>query len=226
MQALVIVDEPSPFEERECWMRRLTLFFAALVVLTTAISGLGYANGPGGSKECQLKDDDCDGTIDEDTGTISDDLDKDGRIDEDPVGDANGDGNFDDDLDGKVDEDVPDDDNDGKIDEDPPGDALNDAGENQVDCNEQGSTVPGAPVTVYAGTNGVELCDDNSTTPIDGRIVIDFNDKYVAIDGDNSNPAPGNGYARLDQGGVHCGDDAENQDSGANQSGNAQDDCG
>ena len=34
-----------------------------------------------------------------------------------------------------------------------------------------------------------------------------------------------NGYARLDQGGVHCGDEA-NVDSGASQETNTQEDCG
>ncbi|MEA2432973.1 MAG: hypothetical protein QOG54_430 [Actinomycetota bacterium] len=205
-------------------MRRFSLLFAALVVLTTVMSGLGYANGPGGSKECHVKNDDCDNATDEDTGTASDDVDHDGRIDEDSPGDTNLDGNNDDDLDGLIDEDWADDDNDGKVNEDPPGNALNDAGGNQVDCGD--GMVPGAPVSIYAGANGVEACDDNATTPIDGRVIVDFNGRYATIDGDNSNPGPGNGYARVDQGGVHCGDDAENQDSGANQSGNGQDDCG
>jgi hypothetical protein len=206
-------------------MRRLSLLFSALVVLTTVLNGIGLAGGPSGSKECHINDDDCDGAIDEDTGTAADDIDRDGLIDEDSAGDTDGDGNFDDDLDGIIDEDEADDDADGAIDEDAPGDALNDPGENQVDCNED-SSVAEAPINVYAGTNGVEVCDDDSTTPIDGRVIVDFDEGYAAIDGDGSNPGPSSGYARLDPDGPHCGDDAHNQDSGADQSENAEDDCG
>jgi hypothetical protein len=208
-------------------MRRLSVIFAVLVVLTTVLSGLVQAAGPSGSKECHVQDDDCDGLVNEDTGTaVPDDLDGDGRVDEDPVGDANGDGNPDDDLDGKIDEDVPDDDGDGKINEDPPGNAVNNPTENQVDCNEQNSQVSQQGINVYAGANGLEVCDDGGTTPIDGRVIVS-KDGYASIDGDNSNPGAGNGYARVDQNGPHCGNEA-NQDSSASQSGNsnAQADCG
>jgi hypothetical protein len=39
--------------------------------------------------------------------------------------------------DSPVEPDVADDDGDGLVDEDPPGDALDDPGENQLDCNEE-----------------------------------------------------------------------------------------
>jgi hypothetical protein len=185
-------------------------------------------------------DNDGDGRIDEDTGTALDDNDGDGRIDEDPAGDVNGDGNPDDDGDGRIDEDPADDDGDGAVnedpadddgdgavDEDPVGDAADDPAENQVDCNEQTSTDVTGLAKLYAGANGVEVCaDDGSQFPVDGRATVTTDQGgYAAIDGDNSNPAPGNGYARLDQGGLHCGDET-NQDSSADQSGNTAQDCG
>ena len=177
-------------------MRRLWLVLALLVFASLLMGGVAFAEGPSGSTECHVQDDDCDGAIDED-----------------PVGDPDGDGNADDD-------------GDGAIDEDPPGDALDDPNENQVDCNESSSTDVGGVGYVYVGSNGAEVCaDESSAVPIDGRATVDAEDGYVAIDGDNSNPAPLNGYARLDQDGVHCGDET-NQDSSADQSENTAEDCG
>jgi hypothetical protein len=208
-------------------MRKLGTIFGVLAfVATFLVGGMAVAGGPSGSAQCHLSDDDCDGTIDEDSGTATDDNDADGRIDEDPAGDANGDGLADDDLDGRVDEDAADDDADGSVNEDPPGDALNDAGENQQDCNEAGSTNAGGVTYVYAGANGVETCaDEGSAIPIDGTAYVDIQNRYAAIDGDNSNSAPANGYARLDQNGLHCGDD-NNQDASADQTNNTAEDCG
>jgi hypothetical protein len=177
-------------------MRRLLAVLAALFAFGLVFIGPAAAEGPSGSSECHLTDDDCDGAIDED-----------------PAGDADGDGNLDDDGDGAVDE-------------DPAGDAADDPNENQVDCNEGSSTDVGGLGYVHASGSGAEVCaDDGSAVPIDGRIVVSADEGYVAIDGDNSNPAPANGYARLDEGGVHCGN-TENQDSGADQSGNTAEDCG
>jgi hypothetical protein len=177
-------------------VRRLGLVVVLLMaVVAVIIPGTAVASGPSGSTECHLSDDDCDGSIDED-----------------PIGDANGDGNLDDD-------------GDGAIDEDPAGDAT-DAGENQVDCNEQSSQNVGGLAYVSAGSGGAEACaDDSSQVPLDGRIIVDADDGYIAVDGDNSNPAPSNGYARLDENGMHCGDE-QNQDSTADQSGNTAEDCG
>jgi len=183
------------------------------------------AEGPSGSYECHLNDDDCDRAIDEDTGAEADDNDGDGLIDEDDIGDPDGDGNPDDDADGSIDEDVADDDGDGTVDEDGVGNAVNNPEENQVDCSEGNSTDVGGVTYVYAGENGAEVCDDRSTLPIDGRVVVDAENGYVAIDGDNSNPGASSGYARLDPDGPHCGDE-NNQDSGADQSNNDESDCG
>jgi hypothetical protein len=197
-----------------------------LIIGLWMVGGPAGADGPSGSTECHIQDDDCDTTIDEDTGTAADNDDGDGQFDEDSAGDTNGDGNPDDDLDGRIDEDPADDDADGLIDEDAPGNAIGSPGENQVDCNESGSTNVGGVGYVYAGSNGAEVCgDEGSSLPVDGRVVVNTEEGYVAIDGDNNNPAPLNGYARLDGDGVHCGDD-NNQDSGADQTNNGSDDCG
>jgi hypothetical protein len=205
-----------------------TFVLLSFCVLGLAWGGQALAAGPSGSSECHIQDDDCDGLIDEDTGSAADDNDGDGRIDEDSAGDTNGDGNADDDLDGLVDEDAADDDGDGSVDEDPVGDAADDAGENQVDCNEDTSEdVAGAQL--YVAENGAELCNEGGfAAPIvEGRIVATTDDGgYLAIDGDGSNTAPADGYIRLDQGGVYCGDATANQDSGADQTGNTQEDCG
>lgn len=208
-------------------MRRLCVLFALLLMASAGFSAQALASGPSGSTECHVQDDDCDGLIDEDSGAAGDDEDGDGLIDEDPIGDADGDGDPDDDGDGAIDEDVPDDDGDGLVDEDPPGDALDDPNENQTDCNEESSTDAGGVAYVYADDSGAEVCaDDTSAAPIDGRAVVTTDDGgYVTADGDGSNPEPINGYARVDGEGVHCGDET-NQDSGADQSGNTQEDCG
>ena len=205
-------------------MRKAILL--ALVCLFT-FAGTALADGPSGSTECHLKDDDCDQGIDEDTGGAADDADGDGLVDEDDVGDTNGDGIADDDGDGSVDEDVADDDGDGAVNEDPVGDAT-DAGENQVDCNEDSSTDVGGVGYVYAGTNGAEVCaDDSSGAPIDGRVIVDAEEGYVAIDGDGSNTAgPSGGYLRVDEGGVHCGDANNEDSSSSDQSQNTSSDCG
>ena len=207
-------------------MRTPFLLLMALLAIAL-VPAAAQAAGPSGSTECHINDDDCDGAIDEDSGGPLDDSDGDGRIDEDPSGDANGDLNPDDDLDGAVDEDVPDDDGDGAVDEDPVGDAADDPGENQVDCNEQTSQDLGGVSYLSASSSGVEGCaDDSSQLPIDGRAYVSTDQGgYATIDGDNSNPAPGNGYARLDQDGLHCGNTA-NQDSSADQTANTEADCG
>lgn len=205
-------------------MRKLVLPF--FCVLGLVVCGPALADGPSGSTECHLQDDDCDGVIDEDTGGTADDNDGDGRVDEDLVGDTNGDGNPDDDLDGRIDEDPADDDGDGAVNEDPVGDASDDAGENQVDCNEAASEdVAGAQL--YAGSNGVEVCNEGGLAgAVEGRAYVTSDDGgYGAIDGDGTNPEPANGYARLDGSGVHCGNVA-NQDSTGAQTGNTQADCG
>jgi hypothetical protein len=214
-------------EEVRQGMSRLMLLLAALAAISLAVVAPAYADGPSGSTECHINDDDCDGVIDEDTGAAADDNDGDGAIDEDSSGDTNGDGNPDDDGDGRVDEDPADDDGDGSSNEDAPGDALDDPGENQVDCNEQTSQDVGGQAYLYAGSNGVEVCaDDTSQAAVDGHATATTDDGgYVTVDGDNTNPAPANGYVRFDDSGVHCGDET-NQDSSADQTNNTSADCG
>lgn len=204
----------------------LTRALIAGTVLAFGLAGQALADGPSGSTECSVQDDDCDGAVDEDTGTATDDNDGDGRVDEDPPGDVNGDGNADDDLDGRIDEDPADDDGDGAVNEDPPGDALDDPGENQVDCNEATSEDVGG-VQVYAGDNGVEACSDGGAAGLPEGRVIATSDQggYVAGDGDATNSAPANGYARLDGSGLHCGDETNQDATAADQSGNTPEDC-
>lgn len=209
-------------------MRRLALLVAALFALSFVFVGTAIADGPSGSTECHLQDDDCDGSIDEDTGGTADDNDGDGLIDEDPPGDANGDGNADDDGDGSVDEDPADDDGDGAVDEDPAGDAKDDPGENQVDCNEESSQDVGGLFFLFVGESGVESCaDDGSQLPVDGRAIVTSDQGgYASIDGDNNNPPPLNGYARVDEGGFHCGDENNQDSTSEDQSENTSEDCG
>ena len=96
-----------------------------------------------------------------------------------------------------------------------------------MDCSEQTSQDVGGAAYLSAGSAGVEGCaDDSSQLPIDGRATATTDQGgYVAIDGDNSNPAQSSGYVRLDQGGVHCGNTA-NEDSTADQTANTSADCG
>lgn len=176
-------------------MRRISLCCAPLVALFWTLGGTAFAVGPTGSTECHIQDDDCDGAIDED-----------------PAGDADGDG-------------VLDDDGDGLVDEDAAGDAADDPGENQVDCSD-GSQSVGGVAYVSGGSGGAEVCADNtSSAPVDGRVIVDADEGYVAADGDQDNPAPLNGYVRADEQGFHCGDE-NNQDSTADQSSNTSEDCG
>jgi hypothetical protein len=179
-------------------VHRLSLFVGALLATFLLAGGAAIAAGPSGSSECALADDDCDALIDED-----------------PAGDADGDGNADDDGDGAIDEDAA-------------GDAADDPGENQVDCNEAGSQDVGGVYYLYAGGNGVEACaDDGSALPIDGRAIATTDQGgYATIDGDNTNTAPANGYARLDQSGVHCGNTTNQDSTAADQSANTAADCG
>jgi hypothetical protein len=191
-------DEWIAATKRRLDVRRLMLFLVALMTTwLLALGGTALAAGPSGSNECALADDDCDGMVDED-----------------PAGDANGDLNDDDD-------------GDGAIDEDPAGDAADDPGENQVTCSDSSQDVGGV-FSLHAGASGLEACaDDGSALPIDGRAIATTDQGgYVAIDGDNSNPEPSNGYARIDQSGPHCGNLANQDSTAEDQSGNTAADCG
>jgi hypothetical protein len=178
-------------------MRRLCLLIVGVLAICLIPATTAFAAGPSGSTECALADDDCDGAIDED-----------------PAGDANGDLNDDDDGDGAVDEDAA-------------GDAADDPGENQVTCSADSQDVGGV-FHLSAGANGAEACaDDASALPIDGRLFATTDQGgYAAIDGDNSNPEPANGYARIDQSGPHCGNLANQDSTAEDQSGNTAADCG
>ncbi len=70
----------------------------------------------------------------------------------------------------------------------------------QVKCG-KGAALPVA--TLYAGTNGAELCSGENIPP-DGRIIV--TPGYVTIDGDASNPGDSSGFLRVDKSGPSCGD--------------------
>lgn len=96
--------------------------------------------------------------------------------------------------------------------------------DNQVAC---GSGTDVAGVSVYAGPNGVEACNDDADLPAQGRIIATTDDGgYVAADGDADNPTEAQGWIRVDQSGVRCGDTAGNLDSTHPGPEDGQDDCG
>ncbi len=49
------------------------------------------------------------------------------------------------------------------------------------------------------------MIDEDPVGDANGDLNPDDEGGYATIDGDNSNPAPANGYARVDQSGPHCG---------------------
>jgi hypothetical protein len=66
-----------------------------------------------------------------------------------------------------------------------------------------GSATPIVLASYYAGTNGVETCNDGSGAfPLQGRIIV-ATAGYVAADGDKDNPAEAQGWTRVDGTGVH-----------------------
>ena len=97
--------------------------------------------------------------------------------------------------------------------------------DNQVTCG-SGTATPTGPV-LYAGTNGVEVCNDGGPVPIQGRAIVTTEQGgYVAADGDNSNPAQSAGWVRVDSNGVRCGDDAGRRDATHPTSADGVEDCG
>lgn len=82
---------------------------------------------------------------------------------------------------------------------------------NEVTCG-SGTTVPMTTTVVYAGTNGVEACDQNSQNA-QGRIIVSIEGQYIAADGDQSNGESTRGYIRVDSSGVTCADEAGRRDS-------------
>jgi hypothetical protein len=68
-------------------MRRTLVLLLAVLIGVLGLAAPALADGPSGSTECHLADDDCDGAIDEDPANGLDD-DGDGAVDEDAAGDA------------------------------------------------------------------------------------------------------------------------------------------
>jgi hypothetical protein len=87
---------------------------------------------------------------------------------------------------------------------DGPSGSKEDKKTHQVKCG-QGTDTPAGKV--YAGSNGIEACSDNNSSP-DGRVIISFAGQFIAVDGDPSNSA-GTGFVRVDSSGVSCGGDAK-----------------
>lgn len=95
---------------------------------------------------------------------------------------------------------------------------------NQVSC---GAGTATAVAVVYAGTNGVEVCNDGTTLPLQGRVIATTDQGgYVAADGDAGNPAQAQGWIRIDATGVRCGDSAGGLDSTNPGANDTKEDCG
>ena len=96
--------------------------------------------------------------------------------------------------------------------------------DNQVSCG-AGTDVGGA--TVYAGPNGVEVCNDDADLPIQGRAIATSDDGgYIAADGDADNATEAQGWVRVDQSGVRCGDPAGSLDATHPGAGDTSEHCG
>lgn len=107
---------------------------------------------------------------------------------------------------------------------DPVTGVCSDVWDNQVTCG-AGTQAGGA--TVYAGPNGVEVCNDDADLPIQGRAIATTDDGgYIAADGDADNAPEAQGWIRVDQNGVRCGDPTGNLDSTHPGTADGQDDCG
>lgn len=101
-----------------------------------------------------------------------------------------------------------------------------DSSTNQTSCGDgvavDNPAFDGNLLVVYAGANGVETCSDDGV-PLDGRVIVSFEDEYVAADGDRDNPGDLQGWARVDSdGSVTCG----NGDTDSSDGGGSQANCG
>ena len=98
-----------------------------------------------------------------------------------------------------------------------------DTGSNDTRCGE--GTASQANVTVYAAADGAEVCseDDADGVPLEGRVGAMQDCSCAYGDGGNDNPAPANGWARIDASGVNCG--SANQPS-YNSGAGSPDECG
>lgn len=97
----------------------------------------------------------------------------------------------------------------------------------QVRCADGTATPVGAVYASPSGangkrSNGVEACSQDDALPIDGRIIVDTDEGYAALDGDPSNsetvaipgrPEAANGFTRVDSSGAHCDEDQRYWDS-------------
>lgn len=98
------------------------------------------------------------------------------------------------------------------------------AWDNQVKCA-QGTATPAG--TIYAGGNGVEVCNDGGAVPVQGRVIATTDQGgYVAADGDGSNPGQAAGWVRVDSTGVRCGDSSGRMDATHPTSADTAEDCG
>lgn len=97
--------------------------------------------------------------------------------------------------------------------------------DNQVTCGAGTATPVGV---IYAGPNGVEVCNGGSgVIPLQGRVIATTDDGgYIAADGDADNPAEARGWIRVDSSGVRCGDDAGRLDATHPTSADTMEDCG
>jgi hypothetical protein len=96
--------------------------------------------------------------------------------------------------------------------------------DNQVQCGKGTRTPAGV---IYAGTNGVEACNDRGPLPVQGRTIVTTNSGgYVAVDGDGNNPGITKGWIRVDRSGVRCGDDRGRRDATHPDSRDTRADCG
>jgi len=99
---------------------------------------------------------------------------------------------------------------------------------NNVKCGTGAGNTDTPVATVYAGTNGVEICNDgDGALPVQGRIIATTDQGgYIGADGDKDNMAPADGWARLDSNGLRCGKANGNRDVTAPQDGDGPDQCG
>ncbi|HEX9713894.1 MAG TPA: hypothetical protein VGB52_15235 [Actinomycetota bacterium] len=97
--------------------------------------------------------------------------------------------------------------------------------ENNVTCGDGQDAGVGR---IYAGANGVEVCNDGSgALPLHGRIIVTSDDGgYVAADGDRDNAPEAQGWARVDGSGLRCGADDGSLDATHPGDGDTADNCG
>jgi hypothetical protein len=110
--------------------------------------------------------------------------------------------------------------------------------DNEVDCGSgQAADTPALAGNLGGDPAAMEgygeICsDDDNVAPIQGRILVDGSQAdgiNVSVDGDASNPAPGDGWVSVHVGSapsVSCGDAEGNLDSQTPTDADTQEDCG